>query len=83
MLKHSCVAFLHVVAVIAFFFCISQKTNDQTFDGDFVGIVEGLPAMDDEFGYNSVVLSSAGVGAVFAEVVDFSSDAGVVFGRRS
>jgi hypothetical protein len=83
MQKHSGVAFLHVVAVIPFFFCISREANDQTFDGDFVGIVEGLPAMNDELGYNSVVLSSVGIGAVFAEVVGFSSDAGVVFGRRS
>ena len=40
-------------------------------------MVEGLPSIGNEFGYNPVVFVSAGVGAVFAEVIHFASDADI------
>jgi len=48
--------------------------DDQTFDQDCVGMGERLSSAGDEFGYNAVVLLSAGGGAVLAEVIHLASD---------
>ena len=42
---------------------------------NFIGGVKGLPPVGDKFADNAVVLPATGIGAVFAEVVRFSSNA--------
>ena len=44
----------------------------QVFNEDFIGTLEGLPSVGNEFCYDSVVFQPAGGGSVLAEVVGFS-----------
>jgi len=61
--------------IIEFFVCVVQVPDDEVLDGDFVDPVEGLSSIGDKLGYNPVVLSLAGFGAILSGVVHFSSDA--------
>jgi hypothetical protein len=44
------------------------------FDEYFIWLLEGLPSIADKFCYDSVVFSSAGFGAEFAEIVHCAAD---------
>jgi hypothetical protein len=63
-----------VCAVTAFGFRNVEEPYDELFDEEFVGARESLSPVGDKFCDNSVVLSAAGFGAVFAEVEGFPFD---------
>jgi hypothetical protein len=62
------------IAVVLFGFDVIKKMNDQTFDENFVGALERLPGIGDEFANDAIIFPAAGSGAVFAKVKSFSSD---------
>ena len=51
-----------------------EEPDDESVNGQFVRGAEGLSSISDIFCDNTVVFSSAGSGAVFAEIIHFSSD---------
>ena len=64
-----------VIAKILFRFDVIQKAGDETSDEHFIWVLEGLSPVGDEFGDDAIVLSAAGFGAMFPEVISFAADA--------
>jgi hypothetical protein len=54
---------------------VVQKSDDQAFDENFIGVLERLPTIGDKFGNDAIIFSPAGFGAILSEIDHFSSDA--------